>query len=50
MILKRKVSDLDKDIVPTKTATIDSSHSQEEISVDNEEKKENNHEDKGKRS
>ena len=32
MILKRKVSDLDNHIVPTKTATTDNSHSQKERS------------------
>ena len=47
MILKRKVSDLDNHIVPTKTATTDSSHSQEESSVGNEENEEGDPEKKG---
>ena len=43
MILKRKVSDLNNDKVPTKTATTDSSNNQEESSlcVTNKEKVEN---------
>ena len=45
--LKRKVSDLDNHIVRTKTATTDSSHSQMESSVGNEEKKEGDPEEKG---
>ena len=46
-ILKRKVSDLINDRVPTQTATTDSSHSQKENSVGNEEKEEDDPEDKG---
>ena len=47
IILKRKVSDLDNNIVPTKTGTIDSSHSQEESYVGNEENEEDDPEEKG---
>ena len=47
MILKRKVSNLDNHIVPTKTGSTDSSHSQKETSVGNEENEENDPEEKG---
>ena len=45
MILKRKVSDLNNDRVPTQTATTASSHSQK---VGNEENEEDDPEEKGK--
>ena len=47
MILKRKVSDLNNDRVPTQTATTASSHSQKETSVGNEENEEDDPEEKG---
>ena len=47
MIMKRKVSDLNNDKVQTKPATTDSIYSQEESSVGNEEKEEDDPEEKG---